>query len=460
MSFKNYINESLKVIKINENKFLTDIDTFRRKLLTDDKVFQKKTKSIKNSDEYDYLYQMKMKSIDEYKDIDEKKLVKMIAYMLRFLLKREESLGQNYIYRELVIPTIGKNYHENDNYGKLIHAFVPNSALECGWFVEGSAYNKTPLSELDKFDLVIIFSELKSDPVVIDGINNPIYKKINNPIYKKINNPTNESLSENEEWKVVPIEGYSNYEASNLGRIRHKRGNILSTYIKKRSKSIVMVGLRSKGVKKDFILSQVIAKTFLKGSGSAVIHKDGNKENNRVENLKYTDNPSKYASKFSDKPSGHDAHDSYTIHQYDLMGNFIKTHGSIGQAGKVLGIPTTNISKVAKGKRNSAGGYIWKYDKTVNQEYKGVAPEKIKEIRDYYAMNDVNFSDIWRKYKIVADSYGAGRIIKGIVYKTDMYLSDRAKELISTYNDKTPEEIKHLMKINHRYFITNQMLEV
>lgn len=50
-----------------------------------------------------------------------------------------------------------------------------------------------------------------------------------------------------------------------------------------------------------------------------------------------------------------------SILQYDLEGNFIKKYDSITNACKKLGIDKSCISKCAKNKRKSAGGYIWKY---------------------------------------------------------------------------------------------------
>jgi hypothetical protein len=47
------------------------------------------------------------------------------------------------------------------------------------------------------------------------------------------------------------------------------------------------------------------------------------------------------------------------VNQYDLNNNFIKSWDSITQAEKTLNIH--HISSVCSGKRNYAGGFIWKY---------------------------------------------------------------------------------------------------
>jgi len=51
------------------------------------------------------------------------------------------------------------------------------------------------------------------------------------------------------------------------------------------------------------------------------------------------------------------------VEQYTLDGTYLKTFDSVSLAAKEINSATTNISKCCKGKRKSAGGYIWKYVK-------------------------------------------------------------------------------------------------
>ena len=55
-------------------------------------------------------------------------------------------------------------------------------------------------------------------------------------------------------------------------------------------------------------------------------------------------------------------YNSKKIFQYDLDETFIK-ETTINQAHKELKIPKSNIVECAKGRRNTAGKYIWKYNK-------------------------------------------------------------------------------------------------
>lgn len=52
---------------------------------------------------------------------------------------------------------------------------------------------------------------------------------------------------------------------------------------------------------------------------------------------------------------------SIKIKQYDLNGNFIKEWNSSVEAEKDLNINSRSIRAVCSGKRNTAGGFIWKY---------------------------------------------------------------------------------------------------
>ncbi len=49
------------------------------------------------------------------------------------------------------------------------------------------------------------------------------------------------------------------------------------------------------------------------------------------------------------------------VSQFDKEGNFIKTWDFIKQAEEELGISHTHISNCCRGKRKTAGGFIWKY---------------------------------------------------------------------------------------------------
>lgn len=105
-----------------------------------------------------------------------------------------------------------------------------------------------------------------------------------------------------EVWKDIPeYEGL--YQASTLGNIRTVEGKITSNklYSIRRWKSRILKGkgdnsttgkrvsLWKNGKVKDYLVARLVATTFL-GSpkeGDTVNHKDGNRFNNRIENLEW-----------------------------------------------------------------------------------------------------------------------------------------------------------------------------
>lgn len=48
------------------------------------------------------------------------------------------------------------------------------------------------------------------------------------------------------------------------------------------------------------------------------------------------------------------------IVQYDLDGNYVNKYGDVGSAAGAVGVSTTSISKVLRGQRNSAAGFVWR----------------------------------------------------------------------------------------------------
>lgn len=50
-----------------------------------------------------------------------------------------------------------------------------------------------------------------------------------------------------------------------------------------------------------------------------------------------------------------------SVLKYDLGGNLLKKYPSIREATKDTGVKGTHISRCARGKRPTAGGFIWKY---------------------------------------------------------------------------------------------------
>lgn len=162
-------------------------------------------------------------------------------------------------------------------------------------------------------------------------------------------------------WK--DIKGYEEfYQISNLGNVRSlpRNGTINKSRILKPNnvKNYLQVSLQKHGKTKYQKVHRIVAETFIPNPNNypQVNHIDGNKHNNRVDNLEWVTS------------SENQLHSYYTLKnnikpvlQYDRNGNFIKEWINPAKAGDTLKIVRQNIYDCCNGKRKTAGNYIWKY---------------------------------------------------------------------------------------------------
>lgn len=188
----------------------------------------------------------------------------------------------------------------------------------------------------------------------------------------------------NEIWKpVINYEGY--YEVSNIGNVRSIDRVIIdsnSNTFHHKSKQLkpaknkygyLQIGLSINGKTNSYTVHTLVAKAFIINTNNkpTVNHIDGNKLNNYINNLEWASKseqaihslrhnlrkmPNSWIGKFGSK---HGA--SKKVLQYSKDNIFIQEYGSIIEASNSNYINAGTITKVCKGQKNTAGGYIWKY---------------------------------------------------------------------------------------------------
>lgn len=165
-------------------------------------------------------------------------------------------------------------------------------------------------------------------------------------------------------WK--PIREYEGlYEVSNLGNVRSvskKWGKREKGYYLYKSKTLYyMVKLSKNNKKRMKSIHRLVAEAFIPNpeNKQQINHINGNKYDNRVENLEWvTPNENMIHAYKSglEKPTKTSA-----VNQYDIDGNFIQHWNTIKEAKIYLKNNSLHITDVCLGKRKTAGGFVWKY---------------------------------------------------------------------------------------------------
>lgn len=180
-------------------------------------------------------------------------------------------------------------------------------------------------------------------------------------------------------WKN--IENFEDYQISNLGRIKSfklKKEKILN--FKKNKCGYLVVGLyNDKQKNKKILVHRLVAEAFLNKNDFKympyenninlnelfVNHIDGNKENNKFDNLEWCTQSynEKHAYKIKIKKAKKNNENIFSknINQYDLNDKFIKTWANKREIQRNLGFDNSNIVKCCIGKQKTAYGYKWEY---------------------------------------------------------------------------------------------------
>lgn len=181
-------------------------------------------------------------------------------------------------------------------------------------------------------------------------------------------------------WK--DIAGYEGlYQVSNLGRVKslerytqnhgkpqHHPEQIKKPSDKKRKgvlQGYLALQLYKNNEGKNFHVHRLVAEAFIPNPENkrTVNHKNGDKHDNRVENLEWTtyseNNVHAYQTGLNDSSHRRNRKGSIPVSQYDEEMNLIATYPSMREAERQTGIDCASISLgVIKGWKY--GGFIWK----------------------------------------------------------------------------------------------------
>lgn len=206
-----------------------------------------------------------------------------------------------------------------------------------------------------------------------------------------------------EDWK--PVKGYEGlYEVSNLGRVRsldriihtnnrfnkmikNVKGRIIKPSLNSKTGYLQIILHKSKK-NKLFLVHRLVAESFIPNPKNKpqVNHINGIKTENFVNNLEWCTGSenvkhsfkiglshSNFKTQSGEKHHFYGKHHQETtkvkmklshykkVNQYDKDNNFIKEWNGIKEVEEVLKINNGNISECCRGKRKTAGGFIWRY---------------------------------------------------------------------------------------------------
>ena len=159
-----------------------------------------------------------------------------------------------------------------------------------------------------------------------------------------------------EKWKN--ISGFSNYQVSNLGNIKSKKTDHILKQQLNEKKYCVITLFDDNRKKRTLRVHRLVANAFIENSNNLpqINHKDGNKQNNYINNLEWCNNSynQKEAYRIGLKKTK-------PIIQLELNNKVIKEYKNCADASKQLNLKASSIYRVCTGVRKKYKNYKWKF---------------------------------------------------------------------------------------------------
>lgn len=156
------------------------------------------------------------------------------------------------------------------------------------------------------------------------------------------------------------VKGKSRYQTNSDGKTYHYKERIMKqTKCKGRNNDgYNVVDLRQHGKQNIVLVHRLVAESFIDNPDElpTVNHKDGDKQNNNVNNLEwasYSYNNIHALKNNLRKPRGN------RIVQKDLSGRVIQYFKSTCEASRIAKISRGSISHCLNGRNKTAGNYVW-----------------------------------------------------------------------------------------------------
>ena len=292
---------------------------------------------------------------------------------------------------------------------------------------------------------------------IIELLAKPSFVKRNDDYLQSEVNTFNSLAELNEEWEDVPEEEWRDvlgfeelYQVSNFGNVRTVKNGEAEMSQQENRNGYMTVHLRNKGVERRAMVHRLVAEAFIPNPDELrdVNHKNGDKSDNRLENIEWVSHSDNMTHSFRElgKNVRH-------IVQLDLDNNFIERWNSIIEASEATGVCRTDIGECCMGNRKHTKGYKWKYEEDYEepkdywyidttegtvvehtQEMFELTDKERREIGNYFdtreeAEKAVEKLKAWKRLK------DAGVTFKPKVIDRKWYLEAKAKPKERTFSE-------------------------